>query len=85
MYYDRCTEFACDDSEGGRILKCRPILVAASVGSYGAYLADGSEYRWGDNTVFFRRLHVFYTHFAVSSIYLAGVQFICCHFIPSAF
>lgn len=24
----------------------RPILVAASVGSYGAYLADGSEYRW---------------------------------------
>ncbi|KAF8089428.1 hypothetical protein N665_0506s0034, partial [Sinapis alba] len=26
------------------ILKKRPILVAASVGSYGAYLADGSEY-----------------------------------------
>jgi homocysteine S-methyltransferase len=23
----------------------RPILVAASIGSYGAYLADGSEYR----------------------------------------
>lgn len=23
----------------------RPVLVAASVGSYGAYLADGSEYR----------------------------------------
>lgn len=44
MYYDRCIEFACDDSEDGRILKHRPILVAASVGSYGAYLADGSEY-----------------------------------------
>ena len=24
----------------------RPILVAASIGSYGAYLADGSEYRY---------------------------------------
>lgn len=23
----------------------RPVLVAASIGSYGAYLADGSEYR----------------------------------------
>jgi homocysteine S-methyltransferase len=23
-----------------------PILVAASIGSYGAYLADGSEYRY---------------------------------------
>ncbi|KAJ9696141.1 hypothetical protein PVL29_008401 [Vitis rotundifolia] len=44
MYYDRCIEFACDDREDGRILKHRPILVAASVGSYGAYLADGSEY-----------------------------------------
>lgn len=31
-YYDRCTS------------RC-PVLVAASVGSYGAYLADGSEYR----------------------------------------
>ncbi|XP_044498281.1 homocysteine S-methyltransferase 3-like isoform X2 [Mangifera indica] len=30
-YYDRCTSR-------------RPVLVAASVGSYGAYLADGSEY-----------------------------------------
>ncbi|KAI9182059.1 hypothetical protein LWI28_021670 [Acer negundo] len=34
----------------GKILKHRPILVAASVGSYGAYLADGSEYsgNYGD-------------------------------------
>ncbi|CAI0434035.1 unnamed protein product [Linum tenue] len=28
----------------GKVLKQRPIIVAASVGSYGAYLADGSEY-----------------------------------------
>jgi len=41
-YYDKCgTSSSMDD----KILKKRPILVAASVGSYGAYLADGSEYR----------------------------------------
>ena len=45
IYYDRCVEFVCDGSEDERIVKHRPILVAASVGSYGAYLADGSEYR----------------------------------------
>lgn len=44
MYYERCTEGSCNDSGDGRILKRRPIIVAASVGSYGAYLADGSEY-----------------------------------------
>ncbi|KAG6515799.1 hypothetical protein ZIOFF_026229 [Zingiber officinale] len=31
-------------SEGAINLKQRPVLVAASIGSYGAYLADGSEY-----------------------------------------
>lgn len=45
MYYKRCSESAGDSIGEGRILKHRPILVAASVGSYGAYLADGSEYR----------------------------------------
>lgn len=45
IYYDRCTEGSSGDSGNGRILKRRKILVAASVGSYGAYLADGSEYR----------------------------------------
>ncbi|KAI5315918.1 hypothetical protein L3X38_045094 [Prunus dulcis] len=44
IYYDRCTEGSSGDSGNGRILKRRKILVAASVGSYGAYLADGSEY-----------------------------------------
>lgn len=32
-------------SEGAINSKQRPVLVAASIGSYGAYLADGSEYR----------------------------------------
>ncbi|XP_022727717.1 homocysteine S-methyltransferase 2-like isoform X2 [Durio zibethinus] len=43
MYYERCKS-SCDGVGDGTILKIRPILVAASVGSYGAYLADGSEY-----------------------------------------
>ena len=44
IYYERCQTEACDKNNN-RCLKQRPILVAASVGSYGAYLADGSEYR----------------------------------------
>ncbi|XP_065863257.1 homocysteine S-methyltransferase 3-like [Euphorbia lathyris] len=43
IYYDNCTKVSWDFMENGRIAK-RPVLVAASVGSYGAYLADGSEY-----------------------------------------
>lgn len=45
VYYSRCCEASVYDATDDRILKQRPILVAASVGSYGAYLADGSEYR----------------------------------------
>ena len=45
VYYERCRGSSTDYLGDGRILKHRPILVAASVGSYGAYLADGSEYR----------------------------------------
>ncbi|KAK9282175.1 hypothetical protein L1049_005087 [Liquidambar formosana] len=50
IYYDRCKECAYGGSGDARILKPHPILVAASVGSYGAYLADGSEYsgNYGD-------------------------------------
>ncbi|KAI3449669.1 hypothetical protein Pfo_006334 [Paulownia fortunei] len=44
LYYSRCREALTDHTPDDRILKQRPILVAASVGSYGAYLADGSEY-----------------------------------------
>ncbi|KAK7396383.1 hypothetical protein VNO78_17353 [Psophocarpus tetragonolobus] len=44
VYYKRCAECCSADGADGKILKHRPILVAASVGSYGAYLADGSEY-----------------------------------------
>ncbi|KAL6500510.1 sulfide-quinone oxidoreductase [Orobanche hederae] len=43
-YYIRCHEPLSDQTPDDRILNQRRILVAASVGSYGAYLADGSEY-----------------------------------------
>lgn len=48
----RSVEITCEardiylgDVENGRLQNRQPVLVAASVGSYGAYLADGSEYR----------------------------------------
>jgi homocysteine S-methyltransferase len=49
-YLAKCKE-TMDDDDDDKILKKRPILVAASVGSYGAYLADGSEYSgiYGDS------------------------------------
>ncbi|KAK6164647.1 hypothetical protein DH2020_001511 [Rehmannia glutinosa] len=52
LYYSRCREGLTDHTADDRILNQRPILVAASVGSYGAYLADGSEYSgdYGDAT-----------------------------------
>ncbi|KAK4265590.1 hypothetical protein QN277_026621 [Acacia crassicarpa] len=49
IFSDKCTKNSCDRLRNGR--SCTPpILVAASVGSYGAYLADGSEYsgHYGD-------------------------------------
>lgn len=61
LYYTRCHEASAKDTPDGKILKHRPILVAASVGSYGAYLADGSEYSgdYGDamNLEFLKNFH----------------------------
>ncbi|XP_054805901.1 homocysteine S-methyltransferase 3-like isoform X2 [Prosopis cineraria] len=50
IYNHRFTRHSCDLIGNGTNPQTRPILVAASVGSYGAYLADGSEYRgdYGD-------------------------------------
>ncbi|XP_015086687.1 homocysteine S-methyltransferase 2 [Solanum pennellii] len=44
IYNDRASKGSWDDFDDGTGLKRNPVLVAASVGSYGAYLADGSEY-----------------------------------------
>ncbi|XVF38267.1 hypothetical protein REPUB_Repub20aG0085800 [Reevesia pubescens] len=50
IYHDRCTKDSSDFLHNGNNTR-RPVLVAASVGSYGAYLADGSEYsgNYGDS------------------------------------
>lgn len=45
-------EVQCDGISNRGFLKQRRILVAASIGSYGAYLADGSEYRFIDLIIF---------------------------------
>ncbi|KAL0457174.1 UNVERIFIED_CONTAM: Homocysteine S-methyltransferase 2 [Sesamum latifolium] len=51
IYYDRATKGSWDISGDVLTRQQHPVLVAASVGSYGAYLADGSEYSgiYGDN------------------------------------
>ncbi|KAJ6324079.1 hypothetical protein OIU76_011392 [Salix suchowensis] len=50
IYYDKSTTGSWDYIECGNISR-RPVLIAASIGSYGAYLADGSEYsgKYGDS------------------------------------
>lgn len=45
IYNERATKGFWDVSGDAVAQEQRPILVAASVGSYGAYLSDGSEYR----------------------------------------
>ncbi|KAF3611695.1 hypothetical protein DY000_02049140 [Brassica cretica] len=50
IFYNRCNKGSWDFDHAGKASR-RPVLVAASVGSYGAYLADGSEYSgvYGDS------------------------------------
>ncbi|KAH9298817.1 hypothetical protein KI387_030499 [Taxus chinensis] len=43
-FWKKYAEISDGSVEDAQIPNCRPVLVAASVGSYGAYLADGSEY-----------------------------------------
>ena len=45
QFWEKCAEILNGSDDPAQIPNVRPILVAASVGSYGAYLADGSEYR----------------------------------------
>uniref|UniRef100_A0A0D6R6B7 Hcy-binding domain-containing protein n=1 Tax=Araucaria cunninghamii TaxID=56994 RepID=A0A0D6R6B7_ARACU len=43
-FWKKCVELSDGSIKYSEIPNLRPVLVAASVGSYGAYLADGSEY-----------------------------------------
>ncbi|KAI8002492.1 Homocysteine S-methyltransferase 2 [Camellia lanceoleosa] len=51
IYYSRDAKVSSDVIENRENLKQHPVLVGASVGSYGAYLADGSEYRFSPEAV----------------------------------
>jgi homocysteine S-methyltransferase len=66
--------------ESNRVKRLRPI-VAASVGPYGAYLADGSEYT-GDYDLDERELEEFHRE-RWSILSAAGADILACETIPS--
>ncbi|KAB7762536.1 homocysteine S-methyltransferase [Xanthomonas maliensis] len=59
-----------------------PLWVAGSVGPYGAYLADGSEYR-GDYTLPREQLQAFHRP-RIAALAAAGVDLLACETLPSA-
>ncbi|MEE2523714.1 homocysteine S-methyltransferase [Pseudarthrobacter sp. J75] len=58
-----------------------PLLVAGSVGPYGAYLADGSEYR-GDYRLEKSEFLAFHRP-RIAALVEAGVDFLACETLPS--
>ncbi|MFJ5954578.1 homocysteine S-methyltransferase [Paenarthrobacter sp. NPDC092416] len=58
-----------------------PLLVAGSVGPYGAYLADGSEYR-GDYTLSPAEFRDFHRP-RIAALVDAGADFLACETLPS--
>jgi homocysteine S-methyltransferase len=58
-----------------------PLLIAGSVGPYGAYLADGSEYR-GDYVLTPREFRDFHRP-RLAALVDAGVDFLACETLPS--
>ena len=58
-----------------------PLLVAGSVGPYGAYLADGSEYR-GDYVLGRDELLAFHRP-RIAALVEAGADFLACETLPS--
>lgn len=58
-----------------------PLLVAGSVGPYGAYLADGSEYR-GDYVLDAEAFKDFHRP-RIAALVDAGVDFLACETLPS--
>jgi len=59
-----------------------PLWVAGSVGPYGAYLADGSEYR-GDYVLPIEQLMAFHRP-RIAALAEAGVDVLACETLPSA-
>ncbi|TAP44552.1 homocysteine S-methyltransferase [Arthrobacter sp. S39] len=61
--------------------KAGPLLIAGSVGPYGAYLADGSEYR-GDYVLDAEAFKDFHRP-RISALVAAGADFLACETLPS--
>ncbi|UVJ41665.1 homocysteine S-methyltransferase [Arthrobacter sp. CJ23] len=59
----------------------KPLLIAGSVGPYGAYLADGSEYR-GDYTLSRTEFMDFHRP-RIAALVGAGADFLACETLPS--
>lgn len=68
-----------EDHQAGR--NQRQLLVAGSVGPYGAYLADGSEYR-GDYSIPVEEMMDFHRP-RIQALVDAGVDLLACETIPS--
>ncbi len=78
----RLAQEACDafwEDPAHRINRPRP-LVAASIGPYGAFLADGSEYR-GDYRLTEEQLMVFHRP-RLAALLAAGPDLLACETIP---
>ncbi|KAL9250711.1 Homocysteine S-methyltransferase 3-like protein [Drosera capensis] len=83
IYNERFSKGSWDDNGDAENVGRRPILVAASVGSFGAYLADGSEYS-GDygETVNIETLKDFHRK-RVQVLANSGADFIAFETIPN--
>ncbi|WP_082369039.1 homocysteine S-methyltransferase [Arthrobacter sp. ERGS1:01] len=68
-------EFLSENPQAG------PLLVAGSVGPYGAYLADGSEYR-GDYALNRDQFEEFH-RLRIAALVEAGVDLLACETLPS--
>lgn len=68
-------------SDSERETKKRRLLVVGSVGPYGAFLADGSEYR-GDYSLSSAEFKTFH-HGRIEALFSAGVDVLACETMPS--
>jgi homocysteine S-methyltransferase len=73
-----------DDARRGHLARhpqAGPLLIAGSVGPYGAYLADGSEYR-GDYVLDAEAFKDFHRP-RIEALVQAGADFLACETLPS--
>lgn len=81
MLIRKSVELAQQAREAASAVEARPLLIAGSVGPYGAYLADGSEYT-GDYSLPLDEMKDFH-RLRVQTLVDAGVDVLACETIPS--